>query len=380
MLATIWFLLWTLLWAVYFILDGFDLGSGTLMPFLARNDTEKRYIYNAAGPFWDGNEVWLITAGGVTFAAFPLAYATMFSALYAPLLILLFALIFRAAAFEFRNKMHSDGWRRFWDICLVLGNFLPALLLGLAFANLFRGIPIDADGVYHGTILTLLNPYGLAGGALFVLMFAFHGALWLELRTTGDLRERARKAAFAIWPLLLSMTLLFIVLTAVYTNAFATFRSHPVMYVALTLAVVGLVAARLTLGNGAMLAAWLSSALFILGTTFFGVLGMYPNLIISSLDPAYSVTLFNGASSPLTLKIMLGVALVAVPVVILYQLWVYVVFARRLTPEELKSDHAYGLQTRALYPTGRLHPKAALCGYIVSAYGGSIIVPLADHA
>ena len=341
MLVTIWFLLWTLLWAVYFILDGFDLGSGTLMPFLARNDTEKRYIYNASGPFWDGNEVWLITAGGVTFAAFPLAYATMFSALYAPLLILLFALIFRAAAFEFRNKVQSDGWRRLWDICLVLGNFLPALLLGVAFASLFRGIPIDADGVYHGSILTLLNPYGLAGGVLFVLMFAFHGALWLELRTVDELRERARKAAFIIWPLLLSMTLLFIVLTAVYTNTFATFRSHPVMYVALVLAVVGLVAARLTLGNGAMLAAWLCSALFILGATFFGVLGMYPNLIISSLDPAYSVTLANGASSPLTLQIMLGVALVAVPVVILYQLWVYVAFARRLTPEELGSDHAY---------------------------------------
>ena len=160
MLVTIWFLLWTLLWAVYFILDGFDLGSGTLMPFLARNDTEKRYIYNASGPFWDGNEVWLITAGGVTFAAFPLAYATMFSALYAPLLILLFALIFRAAAFEFRNKVQSDGWRRLWDICLVLGNFLPALLLGVAFANLFRGIPIDADLVFD--VRFLPNPYYIA--------------------------------------------------------------------------------------------------------------------------------------------------------------------------------------------------------------------------
>ena len=341
MLATIWFLLWILLWAVYFILDGFDLGSGTLLPFLARTDMEKRYIYNASGPFWDGNEVWLITAGGVTFAAFPVAYATMFSALYAPLLILLFALIFRAAAFEFRSKVHCDRWRRVWDLCLVLGNFLPALLLGVAFANLFRGIPIDADGVYHGSILTLLNPYGLAGGVLFVLMFTFHGALWLELRTIGDLRDRARRAAFVIWPLLLSMTLLFIALTAHYTNTFTTFQHHPIMYVALVLAVVGLIAARLTLGSGAMLAAWLSSALFILGATFFGALGMYPNLIISSIDPAYSVTVLNGASSPLTLMIMLGVALVAVPVVILYQLWVYFAFARRLSPEELASDHAY---------------------------------------
>jgi len=341
MLETIWFLLWILLWAVYFILDGFDLGSGTLMPVLARDDREKRIIYNASGPFWDGNEVWLITAGGVTFAAFPLAYATMFSALYAPLLILLFALIFRAAAFEFRNKVQSDGWKRLWDACLFLGSFVPALLLGVAFANLFKGIPIDADGVYQGTLLTLLNPYGLAGGVLFVLMFCFHGALWLELKAEGDLRERARRAALAIWPLLLSMTLVFLALSAHYTNTFETAGKYPVFYVPLLLAVVGLVAARLTLGNGAMLAAWMCSALFILGVTFFGVLGMFPNLILSSIDPAYSITLANGASSPLTLKIMLGVALTGVPVVILYQLWVYYTFSHRITQEELASDHAY---------------------------------------
>ena len=142
MLETTWFVLWGLLWAVYFVLDGFDFGMGTLLPFLAKNDEEKRIIYNAAGPYWDGNEVWLITAGGVTFAAFPKAYAVMFSALYAPLLILLFALIFRAVSFEFRNKKDCPQWRKFWDACQFLGNFLPALLLGVAFANLFMGIPI----------------------------------------------------------------------------------------------------------------------------------------------------------------------------------------------------------------------------------------------
>ena len=164
MLETTWFVLWGLLWAVYFVLDGFDFGMGTLLPFLAKNDEEKRIIYNAAGPYWDGNEVWLITAGGVTFAAFPKAYAVMFSALYAPLLILLFALIFRAVSFEFRNKKDCPQWRKFWDACQFLGNFLPALLLGVAFANLFMGIPIDGNGVYHGNIIKLLNPYGLAGG------------------------------------------------------------------------------------------------------------------------------------------------------------------------------------------------------------------------
>mgnify|MGYP005771506643 FL=1 len=341
MLETIWFILWILLWAVYFILDGFDLGMGTLMPFLARNDAEKRVVYNASGPFWDGNEVWLITAGGVTFAAFPLAYATMFSALYAPLLILLFALIFRAVAFEFRNKVNSGLWRTVWDTCLFLGNFIPALLLGVAFANLFRGIPIDADGVYQGTLFTLLNVYGLAGGILFVVMFAYHGALWLELKSEGPLQARAAHTAAVLWPLLLALVLAFLALSAFHTNMYDSIAAHPVVYAALIVAVVGLVASRLALAAGAMWTAWFMSGLFILGLTFFGAGSMFPNLIISSIDPAFSVTLANGSSTPLTLKIMLGVALTAVPIVILYQAWVYYTFSHKITPKELESDHAY---------------------------------------
>ena len=176
---TIWFLLWGILWTVYFILDGFDLGLGTLMPFIAKNEEEKRYIYNAMGPFWDGNEVWLITAGGVTFAAFPRTYAVMFSGLYTALMLLLVALIIRGVSFEFRNKVESKFWKVIWDSCLFIGSFVPALLLGVAFANIFKGIPIDENGVFQGNILTLLNPYGLLGGILFVLLFLEHGALWL---------------------------------------------------------------------------------------------------------------------------------------------------------------------------------------------------------
>ncbi len=164
MLETIWFILWTLLWAVYFILDGFDLGVGTLMPFLAKNEQEKKEMYAASGPYWDGNEVWLISAGGVTFAAFPKVYAVMFSALYAPLLILLFALILRATAYEFRDKVESASWRSFWDIVHFLVNLLACVVLGVFFANLFMGIPVDADGVYHGNILRLFNIYGIEGG------------------------------------------------------------------------------------------------------------------------------------------------------------------------------------------------------------------------
>ena len=160
-LQTAWFFLWVLLWAVYFITDGFDLGIGSLLPFLGKDNDQKRIMYNAIGPLWDGNEVWVLTAGGVTFAAFPTVYAVMFSSLYSALMLILFALIVRGVSFEFRNKVDSPGWQKLWDTCLFVGSFLPALLFGVAFANIFQGIPIDADGVYHGTLFTLLNPYGL---------------------------------------------------------------------------------------------------------------------------------------------------------------------------------------------------------------------------
>ncbi len=339
-LLGIWFFLWALLWAIYFMLDGFDLGMATLMPFLAKNDDEKRTIYNASGPFWDGNEVWLITAGGVTFAAFPVAYAVMFSALYAPLLLLLFALIFRAVAFEFRSKIDHPSWRKLCDATLVIGSFVPALLLGVAFANLFMGIPIDADGVYHGNILMLLNPYGLAGGILFVLIFCMHGALWLRFKAEGDLAERARAASHILWYLVLAGVIAFLALTNIYTDLLVNISKSPFIYAFLALAVLGLLGVRFNI-NGRPIGAWACSAIFIVCLTLFAVLGMFPNIIISSIDPAYSVSVLNGASSHLTLTIMFIVVLLGVPVVIGYQAWVYWVFSHKITAKELASDHAY---------------------------------------
>ncbi len=342
MLETIWFVLWGLLWAVYFTLDGFDLGMGTLLPFLAKNDDDKRVIYNAAGPYWDGNEVWLITAGGVTFAAFPKAYAVMFSALYAPLLILLFALIFRAVSFEFRNKKSDAGWKKMWDTCQFLGNALPAILFGVAFANLFIGIPIDGNGVYHGNLLKLLNPYGLAGGVFFLIMFCMHGSLWLILKSDGDIRERAINTARLLWPALLALAIAFLALTAFYTKLYDNYINYPALLIFPIVAVTTLLTMRAMLVGINYIGAWVCSALFIISVTFFGVLGMFPNLIISSLDPAYSITTLNGASSPLTLKIMLGVALVCVPIVICYQAWAFYTFAHKVTPETISGDeHAY---------------------------------------
>lgn len=342
MLETTWFVLWGLLWAVYFVLDGFDFGMGTLLPFLAHNDDEKRIIYNAAGPFWDGNEVWLITAGGVTFAAFPKAYAVMFSALYAPLLILLFALIFRAVSFEFRNKKDCACWKKFWDICQFFGNFLPALLLGVAFANLFMGIPIDGNGVYYGNILKLLNPYGIAGGIFFLFMFCLHGSLWLANKSEGIMHERAVFTAKVLWPLVLALAIAFLALSAFYTNLYANYIAHPTLLIFPIVAVTALLTLRAMMAGDNWLGAWFCSALFIIAVTYFGVLGMYPGLVLSSLDPSYSVTIMNGASSPLTLKIMLGVVLVGIPVVICYQTWVYTVFGHKVTSETIKVDeHSY---------------------------------------
>lgn len=341
MLETTWFLLWGVLWAVYFMLDGFDLGIGTLLPFLGKSETDKRMMYNAAGPFWDGNEVWLITAGGVTFAAFPKTYAVMFSSFYLALLLLLFALIFRGVTFEFRNKVDSAQWRKIWDICHFLGSFLPALLLGVAFSNIFMGIPLDANGVNQGSFFSLLNPYALVGGLFFVMLFVYHGALWLAIRTSGDLHERALRAAKLTWPYMLCLALIYLVSTAYATKLYDNYRSAPLLTVFILLPVIGIGLTRIFLGLGKVWSAWALSSVGIVGVALFGVIGLYPALLPSSLNPAWSMTISNSASSPLTLKIMLGVALTCVPIVIIYQTWVYKNFCFKLTEKDLAHDESY---------------------------------------
>jgi len=341
MLETIWFLLWGVLWAVYFVLDGYDLGIGTLVPFLGKSDTDRRVMFNAMGPFWDGNEVWLITAGGVTFAAFPKAYAVMFSGLYTPLMLLLFALIVRGVSLEFRHQVDSPAWRRVWDWGATIGSFLPALLLGVAFANIFMGLPLDENGVFQGNLLTLLNPYGLAGGVLFVLLFAMHGTLWLTFKSEGDLHQRAAGLARKLWPVLVALIGVFVVLTAIYTNLLVNYLLNPLMLVLLAIPVLALVLMRQQIGKEQWLTAWGLSATLIAGLTLFGVVGLYPALLPSSISPDYSITIANAASSTLTLSIMLGVTLVFIPIVAAYQFWLYRTFSHKITEKELAQDGAY---------------------------------------
>ena len=340
MLELTWFALWGILWAVYFALDGFDLGLGMLIPFLARDEKEKRVVYRAMGPFWDGNEVWLIAAGGVTFAAFPAAYATLFSALYAPLMFVLFALILRAVSIEFREQLPHVAWKSFWDACLVVSSLTASFLFGVIFANLFAGIPIGKEGVFQDTVLALFNPYGLAGGVFFTVMFLVHGMLWLIIKSEGGFRSRVSGAVFRMWGALFVAALTFIAMSARVTDLFDNYLQRPALFLLPAAAVGALAAIPFFVRTGSWWKAWFSSFAFIAGFTLFGVAGMYPNLIYSSINTAYSITISGAASSPLALKIMLVVALVFVPLVICYQAWVYWLFRDAIDDEDA-ADHYY---------------------------------------
>lgn len=335
-LIIIWFAVWGLLWAVYFALDGYDLGAGILCPWLPKNEEERHQLVASLGPFWDGNEVWLITAGGATFAAFPTTYAIMFSSLYAPLMIILLGLVFRAVAIEFYNKSQGTSWQRFWAGALSLSSLIVALLLGVAFGNIFQGLPIDQNG-YQGTLLTLLNPFGLLTGVLLVLAFLFNGSAWLAVKTEGELADRARSLAEKVWPWLLVAAVLFLFYGAFGTNLFANYLAQPVWFLVPLLAAVAVIAARLYLARQQAALALISGSLAVLFTVFVGIIGIFPAMLPSHVDPRYSITAFNAASSPYTLTIMLIVVLIFLPVVLAYQYWLYRVFSAKVTKEDIES-------------------------------------------
>ena len=334
-LETIWFFLWGLLWAVYFMTDGFDLGIGTLLPFVGKTEEDKRVMVTSLGPLWDGNEVWLLTAGGVTFAAFPHVYAVMFSSLYSALMLILFALIIRGVAFEFRSKVDSDGWRKVWDACIFIGSAAPALLFGVAFANIFHGIPIDQNGIYQGNLFTLLNPYGLLGGVLFLAFFLVHGSLWLSIKSQGNLNQRAVSIANKLWWFLLVVAAVFLAASIFATPLYNNYLSNPILFAVILVTVIALLGIKVFLIKEAYFKAWFSSALTIVGATFYGVIGLYPNMFPSNIDAAFSLTAHNSASSPMTLKIMLVVVIIFVPIVLAYQIWAYHLFRGKVSAEDI---------------------------------------------
>ena len=330
-LSDLWFIAIAVLWAGYFILDGFDFGVGMLLPVLGRDDRSRRVMINAIGPVWDGNEVWVITAGGATFAAFPAWYASMFSAFYLPLLLILVALIIRGVSFEYRGKRDSVGWKAGWDACIVAGSLLAALLWGVAFANIVRGIPLDAAGNFTGNLFTLLSPYALLGGLATLTLFAAQGARFLELKTTGSLRARAQRTALVAGVASVLAGGGFLAATmAAYRRG--GWNGTAIAAVALAaLAAAALIAAigadRLRRGGIAFAAccAGIGSAVAALFTV------LYPNVLPSTLDPAFSLTTASAASAHKTLMLMTIVAVIFLPLVLAYQAWTYWVFRRRLT-------------------------------------------------
>jgi cytochrome bd ubiquinol oxidase subunit II len=329
-LQTLWFVLWGVLWAVYFMLDGFDFGACMLRNFLSRDELDRKVVLAAVGPVWDGNEVWLITAGGATFAAFPATYASMFSFLYLPMLLILFSLIARGAAIELRGKHDAPRWRSVWDWVLAVSSFTAPLVLGLGFGNIFRGLAFDLKG-YQGSFFGLFNPYGLLTAVLFVLLFLQHGALWLRYKTEGELGERAGKLAGILWFLVLIAAAGFLVLTGFATHLYENFLARPFWIVVPLLAVAALVEVLILRRRGRPLGAFVASCATIVLVIATGLIGLFPNLIPSRLDTAASLTIYNSSSGPYTLKVMTIVAAIFVPIVIVYQFLVFRFFRAKVT-------------------------------------------------
>ncbi len=331
-LNTLWFILIGVLFTGFFVLEGFDYGVGILLPFLGKDDDERRAIINTIGPFWDGNEVWLLTAGGAIFAAFPHWYATLFSGFYLALVLMLVALILRGVAFEFRSKDARSGWRNFWDWAIFFGSFVPALLWGVAFGNILRGIPINAQMTYTGDFFGLLNPYALVTGLFGLVVMTLHGAVYLALKTENALVTRAREVASKLAYAALALYVVTLVATILSTDLLA----RPTMpIVTAILGGAALVAALWFLRRQREGWAFGMTALAIVTTVATIFLTLFPRVLISSTDPKFNLTIYNASSSPYTLTIMTIVAIIFVPIVLAYQGWTYYVFRQRISKKTL---------------------------------------------
>lgn len=341
---TVWFILIAVLWVGYFILEGFDFGVGMLLPVVSRNEADRRAVLTTLGPVWDGNEVWLLVAGGATFAAFPEWYATLFSGFYLPLFLILVALIIRGVAFEYRSKYGRPEWRKRWDIAIFLGSALPALLWGVAFANIVRGVPLEKASTgsieYVGGFFNLLNPYALLGGAVTLTVFLTHGAHFLALKTAGEIRIRAHSVAirlglaaavaavaFLLWSNLMldSINVAFLVLSIVTA----------------LLWILGLLANFRGREGWAFLSSSIAIATFVSG--LFAAL--YPRVMPSTLGSQFDLTITNASSTDYTLKVMTIVAVIMTPVVLVYQGWTYWVFRKRVSASQIQSPERGVLDT-----------------------------------
>ncbi len=331
---TTWFLLIAVLWVGYFILEGFDFGVGVLLPFVSKNEADRRAVLTTLGPVWDGNEVWVLVAGGATFAAFPEWYATLFSGFYIPLFLILVSLIVRGVAFEYRSKYGKAQWRQRWDVAIVSASFIPALLWGVAFANIVRGVPIemsaDKNLEYVGGFFNLLNPYALLGGVVTLTVFLTHGAVFLALKTDGEIRERSRALALKLGLIAAVAAVSFLAWTNISLPEFNGLVFGLSIAVAL-LWVAGLLATLKVREGWAFIFSAATIATFV-ATLFYA---LYPRVMPSSIDSRFDLTITNAASTPYTLKVMTVVALIMTPLVLVYQGWTYWVFRKRVSAHQI---------------------------------------------
>jgi cytochrome d ubiquinol oxidase subunit II len=334
MLNIVWFILITVLFIGFLFLEGFDYGVGMLVPFAGKDDKERRIVINSIGPFWDGNEVWLLTAGGAIFAAFPLWYATLFSKFYLALFLILVGLILRGVAFEFHSKSKDPVWRNCWDWAFCVGSFLPALLWGVAVANLIRGVTLTPTTTAWGFFFSLLHPFCLLGGVVTFLLFLYHGACFLTLKVGDEaVLARVKKIALKTGIILVPVTVLWVVFALFQT----TILTKPLAIITVALAAVALLVSVYAQWKQKHGLAFVSVALMIVFVTVTVFAIMYPNVLIVRNDPGASLTIWNASSSPYTLKIMTIVALIFTPLVLLYQIWNFWVFKKRVTgdPKDL---------------------------------------------
>jgi cytochrome bd ubiquinol oxidase subunit II len=330
-LNILWFVLIAVLFTGFFFLEGFDYGVGILLPFVAKEDKERRVVFNTIGPHWDGNEVWLLTAGGAMFAAFPHWYATLFSGFYLALFLILVGLIVRGVAFEFRSKDDNTTWRKTWDVALFVGSLLSALLWGVAFANIVRGVPIDGSMTYTGTLFTLLNPYALLGGLVTLALFVLHGALFLSLKTTDVILERVQRLLSWLWIPTTIIVVAFVGFSFIETDLFV--GVNLVQGLGLATAVAALLTAGWMITRQRYGSAFIGTGLTLAGTIVFLFGGLFPRVMPSSLGSQFDLTIYNASASPYTLQVMSIVALIFVPLVLAYQAWSYWVFRERVTAD-----------------------------------------------
>jgi len=341
---SVWFLLIAVLWVGYFILEGFDFGVGILLPFVSRNEADRRAVLTTLGPVWDGNEVWLLVAGGATFAAFPEWYATLFSGFYLPLFLILVALIVRGVSFEYRSKHGKPQWRQRWDLAIVIGSALPALLWGVAFANIVRGVPLDKASSgsieYVGAFFNLLNPYALLGGIVTLTVFLTHGAHFLALKTAGEIRERAHALAIRLGLVAAVAAVAFLLWSNLMLASInGTFLALSVATALFWLAGIG---ANVRRREGwAFLNSSIAIATFVSGL----FVALYPRVMPSSLGSQFDLTITNASSSDYTLKVMTVVAVIMTPLVLIYQGWTYWVFRKRVSAAQIQHPERGVLDT-----------------------------------